>query len=116
MKTSILLKFIKAQPLLVGFSESLVGKESACNAGDPGSVLGSGRSFAGEIGHPFQYFWAFLVAQLVRNPSAMRETWVQSLGWEDTLEKGKATHFIFWPGEFHGLFSPWGHKDLDTTE
>ena len=102
MKTSILLKFIKAQPLLVGFSESLVGKESACNAGDPGSVLGSGRSFAGEIGHPFQYFWASLVAQLVRNPSAMRETWVQSLGWGDPLEKGNTTHSSI-PGEFHGL-------------
>ena len=36
--------------------------------------------------------WAFLVAQLAKNPPAMRETWVRSLGWEDPLEKGKATH------------------------
>ena len=45
----------------------------------------------------------------------MSETWVQSLGWEDLLEKGKATP-VFWPGEFHGLYSPWGWKELDTTE
>ena len=48
---------------------------------------------AGEgIDYPLQYSWASLVAQLVKNPPAMQETWVQSLGWEDTLEKGKATH------------------------
>ena len=53
---------------------------------------GSGR-YAGEgIGYPLLYSWAFLVAQLVKNPCAMWETWVQSLGWEDPLEKGKATH------------------------
>ena len=56
------------------------------------------------------------MAQLVKNPSAMQETWVQSLGWEDLLEKGKATIPVFWPGEFHGLYSPWDHKELDTTE
>ena len=54
------------------------------------------------------------MAQLVKNLPAMQETWVQSLGWEDPLEKGTATHF--WPGEFHGLYSPWGHKESDTTE
>ena len=54
--------------------------------------MGSGR-FPGEgIGYPLQYPWASLVAQLVKNPPAMRETWVQSLGWEDSLEKGNATH------------------------
>ena len=46
----------------------------------------------------------------------MWETWVQSLGWEETLEKGKATTPVFWPGEFHGLNSPGGHKELDMTE
>ena len=45
------------------------------------------------------------VAQLVKNPPAMQETWVWFLGWEDPLEKGKAIHSVFWPGEFHGLFS-----------
>ena len=49
-----------------------------------------------------------LVAQLVKNPPAMRETWIRSLGLEDPLEKGKATTPVFWPGEFHGLYNPWG--------
>ena len=53
-------------------------------------IPGSGRS-AGE-GIPLQYAWASLVAQLVKNLLAMRETWVLSLGWEDLLEKGKAAH------------------------
>ena len=44
------------------------------------------------MGYAFQYPWASLVAQLVKNPPAMWETWVQSLVWEDALEKGKATH------------------------
>ena len=67
-------------------------EESACNVGDLGSVPGSGRSPGEGIGYPLQCSWASLVAQLVKNPSAMWETWVQSLGWEDPLEKGKATH------------------------
>ena len=59
---------------------------------------------------------------MVKNLPAMRETWVQSLGWEDHVEKGMATHFsiltwrIPWIEEPDGLFSPWGHKELDTTE
>ena len=53
---------------------------------------GSGRSPGEGIGYPLQFSWASLVAQLVKNPPAMCETWVQSLGWEDPLEKGKATH------------------------
>ena len=59
---------------------------------------------------------ASFVAQLVKNLSAMQETWVRSLGWEDPLEKGKATHPVFWPGEFHGLGHPQSPKELDTTE
>ena len=69
-----------------------VGKESARNAGDPSSIPGSGRSTGEGIGYPLQYSWASLVAQLVKNPPEMRETWVRSLGCEDPLEKGKATH------------------------
>ena len=83
--------------------ESSVGKESACNAGDPGLIPGSGRSTGEGIVYPLQYSRASLVARLVNNPPAMRETWVRSLGWEDPLEKGKATTPVFWPGEFHGL-------------
>ena len=74
------------------FPDSSVGKEPACNAGDPGSIPGSRRSTGEGIGYPLHYSWASLVAQLVRNPPAMRETWVQSLGCEDPLEKEKATH------------------------
>ena len=140
------------------FSYNSVGKESACNIGDPGSIPGSGRSPAEGIGYLLQCSWASLVAQLVKkvkslsrvwlsatqwtvayqappsigfsrqeyqsglpfpfpgdlpnpgikpgshalqanalpseppNPSATRETWVQSLGWEDLLGKRKATH------------------------
>ena len=57
-----------------------------------------------------------LVAQLVKNRQAMQETWVRSLRGEDPLEKGMATHPSIWPGEFHGLYSPWGRKESDTTE
>ena len=100
----------------LGFLDNSVGKESACNAGDPGSIPGSGRSLGEGIGYPLQYFWASLVAQLVQNPPAMWETWVRSLGWEDPLEKGNATTPVFWTGEFHGLYSPWGCKESDMTE
>ena len=72
--------------------DSSVGKESACNAGDPGSIPGSGRSAGEGIGYLLQYSWAAPVAQLVKNLPAMQETCVQSLGWEDPLEKGKAAH------------------------
>ena len=57
---------------------------------------------------------AYLIAQLVKNPPAVWKTWVQFLGWENPLEKGPTA--VFWPGEFHGLHSPWGRKELDTTE
>ena len=75
-----------------GFPVSSVGKESACNAEDPGFIPESGRSPAKGLGYPFQYSWASLVAQLVKNLPAVQETWVQSLSREDPLEKGKVTH------------------------
>ena len=75
-----------------GFPDSSVGKGSICNAGNPGLIPELGRSPREGIGYPFQYSWASLVAQLVKNPPAMRETWVRSLDWEDPLEKGMATH------------------------
>ena len=79
----------------MGFSDSSVGKESACSAGDPVRFLsGSERSTGEGIGYPLQYSWASLVAQLVKNLPAMQETWAPSLGWEGPLEKGKATHSI----------------------
>ena len=77
---------------ITGFPDSLVGKEPACNAGDSGSIPGSGTSTGKGIGYPFQYSWASLVAQLVKNLPAMQETWARSLGWEDPLEKGMVGH------------------------
>ena len=77
------------QPILIRPGSS-VGKEPACNAGDPESIPGLGRSTGEGIGYPLLYFWASLVERL---PIP-----------------------VFWPEEFHGLYSPWGHKDLDTTE
>ena len=56
-------------------------------------IPGSGRSTGEGIGYPLQYSWASTVAQLVKNPPAIWETWVPSLGWEDPLEKETATHF-----------------------
>ena len=75
-----------------GFPDSSVGKESTCNAGDSSLIPGLGTSDGEGIGYPLQYSWVSLVTQLVKNPFAMWETWVQSLGWEDPLEKGKAIH------------------------
>ena len=74
------------------FLDSSVGKESACNVGNPYLIPGSGRSAREGISYPLQYSWASLVAQLVKNLPAMWETWVQSLGWEDPLEEGMATY------------------------
>ena len=84
-------KILKEYQITLGFPDSSVGKESADNAGDPGSIPGWERSTGKRIGSPLQYSRASLVAQLVKNPPAMRETWVQSLGWEDAL-KGKVIH------------------------
>ena len=74
------------------FPDSSVGKESTCNAGEPGLIPGLGISAGKWIGYPLQYSWASLVAQQVKNLLAMQENWVQSLDWEDPLEKGTATY------------------------
>ena len=87
----------------MGFPNSSVGKESTGNAGDPGLIPESGKSAGEGIGYPLQYSWASLVAQMVKNSPAMWETWVQSLGWEDPLEKGKVTHSSILAWRFHGL-------------
>ena len=77
----------------MGFPGSSAGKESTCNAEDPGLISGLGRSPGEGIGYPLYYSWTSLVAQMIKNLCAMQETWVQSLGWEDPLEKEMATHF-----------------------
>ena len=119
------------------FPDSSIGKESACNAGDPGSIPGLGR-FAGEgIVFPLQYSWASLVAQLVKNPPAMQVDLGSIPGLERSPGEGKGYSFqysglenfmdsivhrvaksqtVFWPRELHGLYSPQGHKESDTTE
>ena len=76
---------------------------------------------AGTIGYLYTVKWASLVAQMVKHLPAVQETWVRSLGWEDPLEKEMATHSSFLPGKFHELrilvaYSPWDHKESDTTE
>ena len=76
----------------MGLPDSSVSNESACNAGDPSSFLGREDLWEKGSGYPLQYSLASLVVQLVKNPPAMWETLVQSLGWEDPLEKGMATH------------------------
>ena len=96
----------------VGFLDSSVGKESACNAGDPSLIPGSGRSAEEGIGYPLQCSWASLVAQLVKNPPAMRETWVGKI----SRRRERLPTPVFWPGEFHGWYSPWRHKELDMPE
>ena len=71
---------------------SSAGKESTCNVGDPNLIPGLGSSPGEGIGYLFQYFWAFLVAQTVKNLPATQDTWVQSLGQEDPLEEVMAIH------------------------
>ena len=101
------------------------GKESTCNAGDPGSIPGSGRSSGEGIGYPIKYSWASLVAQMVKNLPSMRETWDQSLGWEDALEEGMATHSSIpawripmdrgaWQATVHGVAKSW--TQLSTAQ
>ena len=100
-----LLVFGAKYTCLMGFPDSSVGKESICSAGDPGSIPGSGRSAGEEIGYPFQYSWTSLVAQGF-------DPWVGKIPWR----RERLPTPVFWPGEFHGLYCPWGHKESDTTE
>ena len=76
----------------LGFPGSSAGKEFTCNAGNSSLISGLGRSPGRKIGYPLQYCWASLVAQVVKNPHAKWEAWVQSLGQEDPLEEGMKTH------------------------
>ena len=91
-------------------------KETACNVGDPGLIPGSGRSPREGISYPLQYSGASLVAQLVRICLQCRrpgfDTWVGKIPWG----REQLPTTVFWPGEFHGLYSPWDHKESDTTE
>ena len=90
---------------------SSAGKESACNAGDPSLISGSGRPAGEGICYPLQYSWASLVAQLVKNPPAF-DLWVGKIPWR----REQLPTPVFWPGESHGQYDPWGRKESDTTE
>ena len=74
----------------MGFPSSSAGKEFSCNAEDPSSIPGSGRYPGDGTGYPLQYYWAILVAQTVKNLSAMWEVWVQTLGCEDSPGEGNS--------------------------
>ena len=92
------------------------GKESTCNAGDPDSIPGSGRSPGERIGYPLQYSWASLVAQTVKNPPAIKETWVQFLGWEDPLERAWQPTPVFLPGESPRTEEPGGLQSMGSQK
>ena len=96
--------------------ESSVVKESACNAGDPGSIPGLGRSSGEGIGYPLQYSWLPLwfrwqrICLQCRRPGF--DPWVGKIPWR----RERLATPVFWPAEFHGQYSPWGRKESDTTE
>ena len=97
---------------------SSADKESSCNAGDPSSILGLGHSTREGIGYSFQYSWTSLVNQMVKYPPAMHETWVQSLGLEDSLEEGSS--ILAWEipmdrGNWQAIVHV-DYKKLDTME
>ena len=102
----------------MGFPGSSADKELICNAGNSGLIPGLGRSPGEGICYPLQYSWASLVDQTVKNVPATWETWVQSLGWEDPLEEGTATHSSIlawripmdkgaWWARVHGVATSW---------
>ena len=95
-----------------GFPDGSVGKESTCDAGDPSWIPESGRSAGEGTGYPLQYSWASLVAQLVKNPLAMQETWVRPWVGKIPWRRERLPAPVFWPGKFHGphMYSPWGHR------
>ena len=97
--------------LVDGFPDSSVGKESTCNAGDPGLIPGLGRSAGEGIGYPLQYSWASLVAQLVKNPACNVGDLSSIPGLGRSPGEGKRLPIpVFWPEEFHGLYSSWDHS------
>ena len=100
--------------LWFGFPGSSAGKESTLNVGDPGSISGSRRSPGEGTGYPLQYSWASLVAQKVKNLPAMWTTWVRSLGWEDPLEEGMATHSCILAWRIPWTEEPGGLESMES--
>ena len=99
-----------------GFPDSSVGKESTCNVGDPSLIPGSGKSPGEGIGYPVPCSWASLVAQLVKNLLQCGRPgfhpWVGKISWR----REELPTPVFWPAEFHGLYSPWSCKESGRTE
>jgi len=91
-----------------GSPHSSVGKESACNSGDPVQSLGKIHWRRDRL--PTPVLQGFPVAQLVKNPPVMRETWVRPLGWKIPWRRKQLPTLVFWPGEFLVLSSPWGRR------
>ena len=125
-KYYVVIEIIKCD-LFDSNNDSSVDKEFACNAGDPSLIPGLGRSTREGIGYPLQYPWASLVTQLIKNPPAKKrkrkrihlqcgrpgfDPWVGKIPWR----RERLPTPVFWPGEFHGLYSPWDHKELDITK
>ena len=105
-----------------GFLGGSVDKESTCNAGDTGSIPGSGRSAGEVIGYPPQFSWASLVAQLVKNLPAIWETWGSIPGSGRSPGEGRVYSLQYSclenPRGQRSLvgYSPWGRKESYTTE
>ena len=108
--------------VIYSFPGSSAGEESACNAGDPGSIPGLGGSPGEDIGYPLQYSQTSLVVQMVKNSPAIRETCVWFLGWEDSPGAGHGNSLQYSCLENpHGQrslagYNPWGCKESDMTE
>ena len=103
----------EGRSLFQGFPDSSVGKESTCNAGDPCLIPRSGRSPGEGIGYLSMGFPGGSAGK----ESACKAGDLSSVpGLGRSPGEGKATTPGFWPGEFHRLYSPWGHKESDTTE
>ena len=99
---------------LLGFPGRSVDKESTCNSGDPISIPGLGKSPGEGIGYPLRYSWASQVAQAVKNPPAMRETWVQSLGCKIPWRRAWQPTPVFLPGESSWTEEPGGLQSMGS--
>ena len=102
--------------LLLGFPGSSDGKESTCNAEDPSSIPGLGRSPGEGIDYPLQYSWAPPGGSNGKESTCNAGDLGSITGLGRSPGEGKGSTPVFWPGEFHGLYNPWGHRELDTTE
>ena len=118
MQFSYLWSVLSFQGLFLNSLRSSVGKESACNAGDPGLIPGLGRSAGEGLGYPLQYSWTSLVAQLVKKSTCNAGDLVSTPGLGRSPGEGNS-----YPLQYSGLensmdciYSPWGHKESDTNE